>query len=333
MKNPNHFGSVTKLKGNRRRPWVAKEGLTGKQKPIGYAATKQEAIIILAEYNKTPWDIDTGKMTLEKLYNLWLNTKSGKMKKNSLNVLTSAYNKHIKVLGNKEYRKLKFYEMQALIDNCGRGPSTQNSIKNLFHHLDKFALEIDVPTNKYSEALTPEPARESVKTMFSDADVGLLWANKDHPWVDAVLFLLYSGFRATELCNIQLADINTDDWYITGGIKTKAGKNRIVPVHSRIMDIVKNHMETSQSGYLFEVKGKQMTYQQFKDRFEKLMDTYHLSYNPHECRHTFRSWLDSAGANQVCIDRLMGHVSEGTGRRVYTHKTIEELRTNLELIT
>lgn len=40
-----------------------------------------------------------------------------------------------------------------------------------------------------------------------------------------------------------------------------------------------------------------------------------------------------AGANKVCIDRLMGHKSKGTGERVYTHKNIEELRTNIELIT
>ena len=58
-----------------------------------------------------------------------------------------------------------------------------------------------------------------------------------------------------------------------------------------------------------------------------------MKHTPHECRHTFRSRLDSAGANKVCIDRLMGHKSKGTGERVYTHKNIEELRMNIELIT
>ena len=58
-----------------------------------------------------------------------------------------------------------------------------------------------------------------------------------------------------------------------------------------------------------------------------------MQHVPHECRHTFRSRLDSAGANRVCIDRLMGHKSGNTGERVYTHKTIEELRANIELIT
>lgn len=69
------------------------------------------------------------------------------------------------------------------------------------------------------------------------------------------------------------------------------------------------------------------------DVWNELMNTLNMDHTPHECRHTFRSRLDSAGANKVCIDRLMGHKSKGTGERVYTHKNIEELRLNIELIT
>ena len=68
------------------------------------------------------------------------------------------------------------------------------------------------------------------------------------------------------------------------------------------------------------------------------MNTLHMRHTPHECRHTFGTLLGSAGANRVCIDRLMGHKSTGTGERVYPHrvyphKTIDELRTAIELIT
>ena len=42
---------------------------------------------------------------------------------------------------------------------------------------------------------------------------------------------------------------------------------------------------------------------------------------------------DSAGANRKCIDLLMGHVSKDTGNRVYNHKTLDELKATVELIT
>ena len=68
MKNPNHYGTVTKLSGNRRRPFIIKEGNTGKQKIIGYAATREEGLILLAQYNNNAWDIEADKITLQQLY-------------------------------------------------------------------------------------------------------------------------------------------------------------------------------------------------------------------------------------------------------------------------
>lgn len=56
------------------------------------------------------------------------------------------------------------------------------------------------------------------------------------------------------------------------------------------------------------------------------MNKLNFHHTLHECRHTFSSRLDSHGANKVCIDLLMGHKSKDTGERVYTHKTIEELK-------
>ncbi len=57
-----------------------------------------------------------------------------------------------------------------------------------------------------------------------------------------------------------------------------------------------------------------------------------MEHTPHECRHTFRSRLDSAGANKKCIDLLMGHKSKDVGERVYTHKTLDELKDTINLL-
>lgn len=62
------------------------------------------------------------------------------------------------------------------------------------------------------------------------------------------------------------------------------------------------------------------------------MERLGMEHTPHECRHTFRSRLDSAGANKVCIDLMMGHKSKEVGERIYTHKTIQELKEAIELI-
>lgn len=64
----------------------------------------------------------------------------------------------------------------------------------------------------------------------------------------------------------------------------------------------------------------------FTRRWTALMEELGMKHTTHECRHTFRSKLDSAVANKVAIDLIMGHKSGDIGERVYTHKTLSELQ-------
>ena len=52
MRKPNGYGSIKKLSGNRRRPYVFLISAEGKQKPLAYFATQTEAEIYAADYNK-----------------------------------------------------------------------------------------------------------------------------------------------------------------------------------------------------------------------------------------------------------------------------------------
>lgn len=332
MKNPNGFGTVTKLKGNRRKPWIVKEGVSGKQKPIGYTATREEGLILLAQFNKKPWDIEADKITLAELFNLWIEKRSDKLGKSNLRSLKSAYT-HCRELEKLRYNQIKSYQMQDTIDNCGCSYSTQGAIKNLWGHLDRFAMELDVINKRCSELLTSAPIPETTKEIFTDDEVNRLWENKNYPWVDSVLFFLYTGFRISEMLQLKTENIDLKERTMIGGVKTEAGKNRVVPIHSKIFNIVQSRFELSGSGYLFEEDNKPLYQRKYRNHWVDVMEKLQMNHCPHECRHTFRSRLDSAGANKVCIDRIMGHKSKGTGERVYTHKNIEELRLNIELIT
>lgn len=332
MRNPNGYGTVTKLSGNRRKPWVVKEGTSGRQKPIGYTATREEGLIMLANYNNNPWNIEADKITFQELYDLWLEKRAVKLGTASICSLKSAY-KHCTKLNRLQYRQIKSYQMQDCIDNCGRGYSTQGAIKNLFGHLDRFAMELDIISKCCSVLLTSASVPETTKEVFTDEEVATLWENEKLDWVDSILFFLYTGFRISEMIELKISDINLENGTMTGGTKTAAGKNRIVPIHSKIKHIVQNRYEHSKDGYLFEYGGKKLKQTQYRILWAGIMEMLHMSHTPHECRHTFRSRLDSAGANKVCIDRIMGHKSAGTGERIYTHKNIEELKLNIELIT
>lgn len=347
MKNPNGYGSVVKLSGNRRKPfWVRKTtGWNDKGHPvydtIGYVATREEGNILLAEYNKNPWDVDRIKITLEELFDLWLEKKAIKLSQSNRNSLKSAY-KHIKKLSDMRYREIKAYHMQDCIDNCGRGYSTQGAIKNLWGHLDKFSLELDITTRCYSDLLTSDPIPTSSRDRFSDEEIKRIWSaykeyiqgkdfgNVPVEWLDTILIFLYTGFRISELLTLKTENVNLKNMTFKGGIKTNAGKNRIVPIHSAILPIVKNRLNKDFE-YLININGQKISQSLYRANWNSLMNYLNINKTPHECRHTFESVLDSKGANRRCIDLMMGHVSKDVGNRVYNHKTIEELKSAIEL--
>jgi integrase len=161
--------------------------------------------------------------------------------------------------------------------------------------------------------------------------VNALWEVKDQEWVDSILVFMYSGFRISELLGVKTKDVDLEAGTITGGVKTKNGKNRIVPIHSKIFGIIESKVAEGNE-YLFSYNGKQVSSTQYYTFWNEVMQYLGTEHTPHECRHTFRSRLDSAGANKKCIDMMMGHKSKDVGERVYTHKTLSELKEAIELI-
>lgn len=76
--------------------------------------------------------------------------------------------------------------------------------------------------------------------------MALLWANVGkYPDIDLILIQCYSGWRPRELCYLRLDDVDLNARTFTGGLKTNAGKNRIVPIHPRIFDLVQARYQKS----------------------------------------------------------------------------------------
>lgn len=334
-RNPNHYGCVTRLKGNRSRPWIVKvtiydEEGRGKQVPIGYVETEEKGNILLAQYNNNPWDIERDKVTLAVLYQRWLKIKYPKLGYALQNSLKSAF-KHCSKYYGLQYRNIRAYQMQDTIDNCGCGYATQAAIKNLWGHLDRFAFECDIIEKMYSTITTAPPIPDTKRTPFIQAQVDALWKIKEDPWVDTVLIYLYTGFRLTELLNMKCDQVNMTDQYFQGGVKSASGKGRIVPFHKRIVPLVENLMDQGNI-YLFSHNGKKLTPTKYYQFWGTVMEKIEADKTPHEARHRVETDLDNANANKKCIDLIMGHKSKDVGNRVYNHKTIEQLRDTINLL-
>ena len=333
MRNPNGFGSVIRLSGNRRRPYMARKTMGWNEKghpiyrAIGYAETREQAIIMLADYNKSPYNLDARTVTVGGLFESWLEAqeRSGNRAENTLKTAKNAF-LHCKSVYTLPYREMRAYHVQQCMDSCGGSYSLKNNIRTLFVNLDKFALERDIVDKCYAALVESAPVPSTQKTVFSPEEIAKVWESSALPGMDTVIILLYSGWRISELLDLRKRDIDLTEKTMCGGAKTKNGKNRIVPIHPKILPFIQKRYGEATDKLFPESQSSVRKY------FDLALAQIGCEHTPHECRHTFRSALDSAGANKVCIDLLMGHASQGTGERIYTHKTIDELRVTIRML-
>lgn len=367
MKNANNTGGVVKLSGNRRRPWIARMISTYHDKgyPIytllsddngnRYFATKEEAEEVRLEYLKNEGIIDTNKRnyTFKQVYEeysrknfptkeemererLTHEKTKGKMGRSIANNLKSAYNK-CSAIENKLYKTLKKSDFEQIILNTDGCATVINSLANLFRKLDNYALENDIIVKGYANLLkiTDDLYKEpkSTGTPYTYEEIDTLWQNEGNIIADITLITIYTGLRIEEALFTKNADIYLKDNYFIAGLKTKAGKRRIVPIHHDIYNIINKYHNTEKE-FLFTINNEKIDYNSyFLKMYRKLMEELNMPHHKtHDGRKTLHTELDRVNANKVCVDRIFGHKSGNIGEDAYTKKSLEELQETIELV-
>ncbi|MBQ7990135.1 MAG: tyrosine-type recombinase/integrase [Oscillospiraceae bacterium] len=326
MKMPNGYGSIVKLSGKRRRPYRVRLGceyssdgatLTESRRTLGYYATKKEAIEALNAYHLDPYDIDDNS-TFAEIYEKWIKEKSLKVGKTTLNSYRAAYKKCIAV-HTMPMRNIKLTHLQAVMDSYPAASlSTLHNIEIVISGVFAYAMKSEIIRKDPSQYLTINAYAEPTEKhkVFTAAEIRALWEMPQTLERDITLILLYSGWRVNELLEMPKDNVDMTAQTMTGGKKTKAGKDRVVPIHHLIKPLLSRYPMPFDIPY---------------PAFREWMKT-NLRHIPHDTRHTFISELQSRGADHICIERLVGHASKGITDTVYTHKDIQELRRTVEMI-
>lgn len=336
LRRTNGSGSVVKLSGNRRKPFEVRINTRMDERyypvydVLGRYETRDEATAALLEYNKEPYDLQANKLTFADVYNKYFERKYVKGKKqysaSSINCTKMAFKK-CAALHDRIFKDLRTDDLQTILDDWSLSHAYLEHIRNLFRQMYAYALQYDIvqkDVSQFVELNKPEDDEHGVP--FTPQELEKIWAayRSGVENMDMILILVYSGWRIGEL--LTLEEINLENLTYKGGIKTAAGKGRIVPIHSKITEMVR----LRQSDGWFKISKN--TYNQiFKQAVAAAgVATYHT---PHDCRHTFVTLLSNAGADEICIKRLVGHSSGGdVTEKIYTHKDIEQLRNAIEKI-
>lgn len=343
MRLPNGYGGVVKLSGKRRKPFQVRltKGFNNDGKQIfmylGYYATKNEALIALAEYNSSPYDIS--QITFSEVFKKWSNEHFKKVSDSAIENYSNAYRKYCKSLYKMKFQEIRLAHLQGIIDNCGMAHPTRAVIKTLFCVLYKYAIKHDLVDKNYAQYVDIGQREGVIKREpFTQEEIDKLFKHvNDIDYTDTVLIMIYTGLRIGELLDMKIKDVHLEDRYMVGGSKTKAGKNRIIPINRKIEPFIRRYYEKNKyKEYLIiNSLGRPMTYSNYRrEKWDNIMEKLQFKGNhkPHDARHTFASLMDTAGANKLCIKRIIGHSSQDLTEDVYTHKSIQELIEAIDLI-
>ena len=354
---PNGFGQISKISGrNLRNPYramvsVGKNPETGRPicrllTPQAYFATYNDAYAALLEYNKRPYDLDSKTLTLAEVYEEWHPTYYKKLGQSSIAVYESAWIR-CEMLKSLKISEIRARHIRACLDECDKD-SIKKRIKTLLGLLFDYAVECEYTDKNYARDVKYD-LDLSVKNnqhAFTDEEMTLLWDKiMETRWADMILIQCYTGFRPQELGNIMVEDVDLDEWTIKGGMKTEAGKNRIVPIHAKIKGLVETKYRVAKelgSKYLFNVpmwndpknvELMHVTYRRYNYIFNTTMEELKISgHKPHDPRKTFVTMAKRKGVDEYAIKLIVGHAIEDLTERTYTERDIEWLRSEIAKI-
>ena len=343
MKLPNGFGSIVEYRDKKRRkPFIVKKSINGKQKVIGNFITYEDALTYLIDYNKDPQLYSPSTVTFDEIYQLMTKDRYPKLSKSAIANYELAY-RRCKHLWNKEFKKLKIHDFQNVIQKMskdGIGHASQKKTRQLFHSMYKCAIKYQlISPNADISAFIDIDKKETVhpKKPFNTRQINRIKqvADSNHPlamWASTILMMIYSGPRTSEFLQVLKKDVHLSKrYYVIRESKTEAGRNRIVPINKKVLEYYERWMELPGKNLITDC-GKEIDYHKYRLYFDQVMELSRCKHTPHECRHTCATLLDNANANETAVKRILGHASNDITKQVYTHKNLHELKKAIDLI-
>lgn len=331
------------MSGKRRNPYMVRKTIGWEYDPakdkqvqkyaiIGYAATKAEAIQMLADYNLNPFDVKASKITFQEVYEKWSKAKFPTISKSNVHGYEASY-KVCGTLYNRIFKEIRLADLQLVVDTCGKNFPTLKKLKGLFSQLYEYAMKNDICNKDYSEYVDILQYKEKNPdkrdhNKFTKEEVDRLWELYDQPFYQIILMLVYNGCRISEFLDLKKEHINLEQQYFDViASKTENGIRR-VPIADKVLPFYKAWYESSDCEYLLHTPQNQhFDYRNYKDSYwAPLMESLGFDHLPHDTRHTCISMLVEAHVDQTMIKKIVGHSGAMTlTEKVYTHLDVEAL--------
>lgn len=323
-KRANGTGTISKLSGNRAKPWMARRNDvcigTFKTRPEAQKALERVTDATITEkYN----------LTFKQIYDQWKPIQERKVSKSQIACYSTSFNL-CPELHDRQFRKLKKSDFQNVIirlERESKSKSTCEKMRQLFSQLSKWALAEEIIQVNHTQYLETVAKQLSTKQVLLEENIKAIQQSKNRG-ADIVLILVACGCRPNELFNALLVNCHED--YFIGGSKTEAGKNRPIVISSVGLDayqrIRAQAIRNGGTKFIDGFDGNKDQHNFSKREFRELMEEIgRPDVSMYCCRHTYITNAARCGVDQRALQQMVGHVDKET-TKIYTHLNIDDLR-------
>lgn len=319
LKRANGTGTVYKLQGRRRRPWVASKSKI----VIGYYEKKTDALEALEKLSGRELS-ERYNMTFEEVYQEWKTEHFREIGDKGI----EGYERSFAVfqpLHKKTFRLLRTPDFQSVLDqHMSKSHSTVSKYKQLISQLSTWAIREEIITTNFAKYVKLPENIKKEKDIFSEEDIRKLEAN-DSETAKIILMLIYTGMRINELFSLSLDSYH--ETYVIGGEKTEAGRNRIIPIKPEGRWYFAYFASHAEGDLLLSGYTGQKIPNNFRRRdYYPLLDSLSIERKtPHSTRHTYASRARRDGMPPEILQKILGHADYNTTANIYVHTDIDEL--------
>lgn len=343
----NGFGSISYLGENRSRPFMLRGPATyndqavESRKIIGYTDNYYEGIEILIKYSKDNNCVEKERITFSEIYDLWreyetrrndaLSIEKKKKKPFASNYI-SVYNNQCETLYEIPIMSLTSSDIQKCIDSCEYEFATKKYIKLLCGKLLKYSkfLGLKVDTDLVKTLDIGSSTVSKIHKPFTQEEKERLWINLGNrhldPYniIDTVLMEIYMGVRPSELLELESSKITITNKVTVGGCKTKAGIDREIPLHDRIIPLVEARLEKGYKYLITDKNGLKLNYRHYLDIYKDLMKSLGMNHLPHDGRDTAATEMYNAGIKRLVYKLILGHAIQDITEKHYIEITLKQ---------
>lgn len=293
-----------------------------RRRKYGFEKKKDAVAYLLALQNGTEAAIR--QVTMSELWELFKANHYDTLSKSKQTAYNIAWKKICKDIDYKTIDEFTVPDLQEIVDTCGSSYYTKRDIKNLLSHFYKLAIRDDyVDKNKAVYIQLPQHQSEE-RVVFAKSETAILWDDyrtAPSAITACMLIMLYTGMRPGEILTVEKKNINLQEQYLTGGIKTKKGKNRKIIIPDKLLPLVADLMETTAGERLVPYRIDNDFYDDWKEKRQALALREQLT--PYCCRHTYVTRLTSLKVSPAMLQELAGHEDYDTTLE-YTHLSVAE---------